>query len=251
MTTEREERHALVIVAHPDDMEIGCGGTVARWVEEGWTVRLVVVTDGGAGGPDDATDVSPEARRRISEQRKAEQREAARILGLASVDFLDYPDGQLEPTLELRRDLVRLIRRYRPQVLVIPSPDRNWSPAYQVGRYHPDHLAVGQAALAAAYPAAGNAWDFPELLREGLAPHHVQEIWVINAPVLNHAVDISTTLERKLAALRAHRSQFGDRLALVERWLRQAAMERGVRHGMHYAEEFHRIRVREPFPFRR
>ncbi|MCS7051808.1 MAG: PIG-L family deacetylase [Thermomicrobium sp.] len=246
-----DERRVLVVVAHPDDMEIGCGGTVARWVDEGWTVALVVVTDGGGGGPDDAEDVSPEARRRISEIRKAEQHEGARILGVQSVAFLDYPDGRLEPTLDLRRDLVRVIRHFRPQILVIPSPDRNWSPGYQVGRYHPDHLAVGQAALAAVYPAAGNAWDFPELLAEGLRPHHVQEIWVINAPVLNHAVDITTTIERKLEALKAHRSQFGERLALLERWIRQAAMERGVRHGMHFAEEFHRIRVREPFPFRR
>jgi len=246
-----DEKRALVIVAHPDDMEIGCGGTVARWVEEGWAVWLVVVTDGGSGGPDDATDVSPEARRRISELRKAEQGEAARILGLRGVEFLDYPDGRVEPTLELRRDLVRVIRRYRPQIVVVPSPERNWVPAYQVGRYHPDHLAVGQAALAAIYPAAGNAWDFPELLAEGLQPHHVQEVWVINAPVLNHAVDISTTIERKLAALQAHRSQFGDRFHLLERWLRQAALERGVRHGLQYAEEFHRIRLREPFPFRR
>ncbi len=247
----QEERRALIIVAHPDDMEIGCGGTVARWVDEGWTVDLVVVTDGGGGGPDDAEDVSPAARRQISELRKAEQREGARILGVRTVEFLDYPDGYVEPTFGLRRDLVRVIRKYRPQILVIPSPDRNWSPAYQVGRYHPDHLAVGQAALAAVYPAAGNAWDFPELLAEGLLPHYVQEIWVINAPVLNHAVDITTTLDRKLAALKAHRSQFGDRFLLLERWLRQAAMERGVRHGMQYAEEFHRIRVREPFPFRR
>lgn len=247
----QDKRRALVIVAHPDDMEIGCGGTVARWVDENWTVDLVVVTDGGSGGPDDTEDVSPEARRRISEIRKAEQREGARILGVQTVEFLDYPDGCVEPTLGLRRDLVRAIRKYRPQILVIPSPDRNWSPAYQVGRYHPDHLAVGQAALAAVYPAAGNAWDFPELLEERLRPHQVQEIYVINAPVLNHAVDIKTTLERKLTALKAHRSQFGDHFALLERWLQQAAIERGVRHGMQYAEEFHRIRVREPFPFRR
>lgn len=246
-----EPMRVLVIMAHPDDMEISCGGTVARWIDQGWHVWLVVVTEGGSGGPDDAQDVSPAARRRISEQRKEEQREAARILGLRGVEFLDYLDGCVEPTLEFRRDLVRVIRRYRPHIVVIPSPDRNWTPAYHVGRYHPDHLAVGQAALAALYPAAGNAWDFPELLEEGLQPHQVQEVWVVNAPIVNHAVDISTTLERKLAALRAHQSQFGERLQLLERWLHQAAFERGVRHGLPFAEEFHRIRLREPFPFRR
>ncbi len=246
-----ESGRALVIVAHPDDMEIGCGGTVARWVEEGWAVWLVVVTDGGSGGPDDAEDVGTEARRRISERRKAEQLAAAQVLGLQGVEFLDYPDGRVEPTLELRRDLVRMIRRYRPDILVIPSPERVWHPAYQVGRHHPDHLAVGQAALAAAYPAAGNAWDFPELLAEGLRPHAPREIWVMGAPVLNHAVDIAVTLDRKIEALRCHESQLGDRFALVERWLRTAAYERGVRHGFAAAEEFHRIRLREPFPFRR
>ncbi|MFO7272575.1 PIG-L deacetylase family protein [Sphaerobacter thermophilus] len=236
-----ERKVAMVFVAHPDDAEFGTAGTVARWAREGWDVYYVIITDGGAGGPDDATDVSPEARRRISETRKAEQRAAGEILGLADVIFLDYPDGQLEPTLELRRDIVRLIRKYRPERVISPSPDRVWEPVYNVRRHHPDHLAAGQAVMAAVYPAPQNPWDFPELLAEGLQPHKVSEIYVIGAPVLNYAVDITETIDLKIAALRAHQSQLGDHFDQIERMVRTWAADRGARHGMAYAEEFHRI----------
>lgn len=236
-----ERQVAMVFVAHPDDAEFGCGGTVAVWARQGWDVYYVIVTDGSAGGPDDATDVGPEARRRISETRKAEQRAAGEILGLADVLFLDYPDGRVEPTLELRRDIVRLIRQYRPSRVVCQSPERVWTPEYHVRRHHPDHLAVGAAVLAAVYPAPQNAWDFPELLAEGLRPHKVSEIYVIGAPVLNHAVDISETIELKIAALAAHRSQLGDNIDQLARMVRAWSADRGARHGMAHAEEFHRI----------
>uniref|UniRef100_A0A831TER8 PIG-L family deacetylase n=2 Tax=Thermorudis TaxID=1649508 RepID=A0A831TER8_9BACT len=241
MLQEPETQRAMVIVAHPDDAEFGCAGTVARWADEGWHVTYVILTDGSGGGPDDAMDVGPAARQAISRQRKAEQRAAADVLGVKEVLFLDYPDGSLQPTLELRRDIVRVVRQYRPARVIIPSPDRVWVPSYVLRRQHPDHLAAGQAALAALYPAAQNPWDFPELLAEGLAPHRVSEIYVIGAPTLNYAVDITSTLDRKIKALRAHRSQLGDRFGEIERMIRTAAAERGVKHGMEYAEEFHRI----------
>ncbi len=234
-------RSALVVVAHPDDAEFGCGGTLAAWAAEGWGITLVICTDGGSGGPDDAVDVSPAARRRITEIRKAEQLAAAQILGLKEVVFLDYPDGMLQPSLELRRDIVRQIRRARASRVVCQSPDRVWTPQYSIPRFHPDHLAAASATLAAVYPAAQNPWDFPELLAEGFPPHRVREIYITGAPVLNFAVDISATIEQKLAALRCHVSQLGVDQTEIAQWVRQWAAERGQEFGLPLAEAFHRV----------
>jgi LmbE family N-acetylglucosaminyl deacetylase len=240
MSDQEQQRVAMVIMAHPDDAEFGCAGTVAAWVQEGWEVFYVVCTDAASGGPDEATDVGPEARRRMTETRKAEQLAAGAILGLRDVIFLDYPDGQLTPTIELRRDLVRLLRRYRPTRMICQSPDRSWHPVMLIGRHHPDHLAAGQAALAAIYPASQNPWDFPELLAEGLPPHKVREIYVMGAPEVNHAVDITATIDLKLAALRAHVSQIGMRADELEQLLRSRSAEIGAPYNMTYAEIFHR-----------
>lgn len=238
--TPATEQVALVVMAHPDDAEFGCAGTVAAWVREGWSVYYVVCTDASGGGSDDATDVTPAARAQITATRKAEQRAAGALLGLCDVLFLDYPDGRMQPTLELRRDLVRLIRRYRPSRVICPSPERTWTPGYSIPRHHPDHLAVGEATLAALYPAAQNPWDFPELLDEGLRPHKVREFYITGAPNSNHAVDISATFDLKLAALRAHTSQLGERIDELEPILRRWASETGESHGFTYAETFHR-----------
>jgi LmbE family N-acetylglucosaminyl deacetylase len=228
-------------VAHPDDAEFGCGATIAAWTREGWEVTLVICTDGGSGGPDDAIDIGPEARRRISTTRKDEQRAAAEVLGIHEIVFLDFPDGQLEPSLALRREIVRHIRRTRAYRFVCQSPDRVWTPSYSIGRFHPDHLAAAAAATAAVYPAAQNSWDFPELLAEGLQPSRVKELWVIGAPHLNRAVDITETFEIKLAALRCHVSQLGtDQTQLAER-LRTWAVERGEAFGLPMAETYHMV----------
>ncbi len=235
-----EQQVALVVVAHPDDAEFGCAGTLAAWAEDGWAVHLVICTDASGGGPDDATDVGPEARRRITETRRREQRAAADILGVRDVIFLDYPDGLLAPTPELRRDIVRLLRRYRPARVVCQSPERTWKPAYMIGRHHPDHLAAGAATIMALYPAAQNPWDFPELLAEGLRPHKVRELYVMGAPEPNHAVDISRTWELKIAALRAHDSQVGARMDELVPRLRGWAEEAGKDFGLPLAEQFHR-----------
>jgi len=189
MSDLEQQRVAMVIMAHPDDAEFGCAGTVAGWAREGWDVYYVVITDASAGGPDEATDVGSAARSAITATRKAEQRAAAAVLGLRDVIFLDKPDGLLEPTIELRRDLVRLMRRYRPTRVVCQSPERSWRPTMAIGRYHPDHLAAGVATLAAIYPACQNPWDFPELLDEGLPPHKVREIYIMGAPEQNYASD--------------------------------------------------------------
>jgi LmbE family N-acetylglucosaminyl deacetylase len=232
---------AMVVVAHEDDFEFGGAGTAALWIKDGWDVYLVVCTDGGAGGPDDATDVSPQARQRTIEVREQEQLAAASILGLKEVIFLDYPDGELQPTIELRRTLVRLLRRYRPARVICQSPDRSWTPSLSLYRYHPDHMAAGQATLAALYPAAQNPWDFPELMGEGLLPHKVSEIYITLSPVVNHVVDITTTIELKLKALRAHSSQLGNHADGLDQLLRSIDAQQGEAHGYAYAEIFHRI----------
>lgn len=240
MSEQELPRIAMVIVAHPDDAEFGCAGSVAAWARAGWEVYFVICTDASGGGADEATDVGPAARKHITDTRKAEQRAAASILGVKEVIFLDQPDGILQPTIELRRDLVRLMRRYRPTRVLCQSPERTWKPAYPIGRHHPDHLAAGQATMAAIYPACQNPWDFPELLDEGLAPHKVRELYVMGAPELNHAVDISATLDVKLAALAAHVSQLGPRMRELEPRLREWAAETGKAYDMAAAEVFHR-----------
>jgi LmbE family N-acetylglucosaminyl deacetylase len=244
VTDQEQQKVAMVIVAHADDAEFAAAGTVALWAQEGWDVYYVLCTDGGSGGPDEATDVSPAARQLIVETRKKEQRAAADILGVKDVIFLDYTDGQLEPTLQLRRDIVRLLRRYRPSRLVFQTPERRWTPALSVGAYHPDHIAAGQATMAAVYPASQNPWDFPELLEEGYQPHKVSELYIMAAPVANYGVDISTTLDRKILALRAHESQLASNIDEIEKWMRAWAKEAGERYGYTYAEEFHRVENR-------
>ena len=231
----------MVIIAHPDDAEFGAAGTVATWVREGWDAYYVVCTDAVGGGPDTATDVGPAARREVAETRKQEQRAAGEILGLKDVIFLDYPDGQLQPTIELRRDLVRALRRYRPTRVICQSPDIIWTPTLIIPRYHSDHLAAGQAALGAIYPMSQNPWDFPELLDEGLLPHKVSEVYIMGAPVINYFVDISSVIEQKMAALLAHESQHLARTAeVVEKMVRSRSAELGIKYGVEYAEEFHR-----------
>src|ERR671933_312257 len=160
---------ALLIAAHPDDPEFGAGGTVARWAREGWRVVYLLCTRGEQGTHDPRADLGAVAR-----LREEEQRAAARVLGVAEVDFLGYPDGLVQPTLDLRRDLTREIRRYRPQRVICPSPLRLLDSS-SLRRNHPDHMAVGEATLAAIYPTASSPHLFPELLAAGFAPWIVPE----------------------------------------------------------------------------
>ncbi len=239
MNEQQNAKVAMVIVAHPDDGEFGCAGTIAGWVREGWQVYYVICSDGSGGGSDETLDVGLEARQRVSTLRKREQHEAGQVLGLQDVFFLDYPDGRLEPTLDLRRDIVRMLRRYKPTRVIIQSPERSWIPALAIGRYHPDHMAAGQASLAAIYPASQNPWDFPELLEEDLLPHRVREIYVMGAPHANHFVDITDTLDIKLKALQAHTSQhqkFEETAQRVRAWCEML----GTQHGVKFAEVFSR-----------
>jgi len=236
----QQNKTAMVIVAHPDDAEFAVAGSVATWVRDGWVVYYVICTDATGGGPDDATDVSPSAKRIISDTRKSEQRAAGEVLGLKDVFFLDYPDGQLQPSIELRRDLVRLLRTYRPSRVFCQSPERTWTPTLTLGRYHSDHLAAGQATLAAIYPMSQNPWDFPELFEGGLLPHKISEVYIAGAPNINHYVDISDVMEQKIAALLCHASQFIGRIEEVEKMVRKRFAEIGTKYGVAFAEEFHR-----------
>ena len=191
----------LVVVAHPDDVDFGAAGTVARWVDAGLDVAYLIVTRGDAGGFDDTP------RDRMPVLREAEQRAAAKAVGVEQVDFLDgYRDGTLTPSLDLRRDITRAIRRYRPDRILTSSPIRRWDRI--AGPGHPDHLAVGEATTCAIYPDARNPFAFPELLREeGLQPWVVREVWYQGGPNPDHAVDVTATYPRKLAALAAHVTQ--------------------------------------------
>ena len=225
---EQPYKRGMVVVAHPDDAEFGCSASVARWVREGIEFVYVLCTDGSKGTSD--RDITPE---QLAEIRRQEQIDAGKILGLKDVVFLDYPDGYLEPTLELRRDISREIRRFRPDILITTSPTRTLTGTGYLG--HPDHFAAGEAALSAVYPAARDHLTFPELLEEGLEPHKVREVLIIGHDVSNKWVDVSSSIDIAVEALLAHESQVsataGERM---KEWKRQAGKE----HGMEYAEGF-------------
>ncbi len=199
----------LVVTAHPDDVDFGAAGSIATWVKAGIEVAYCVATDGDAGGSD-RTISRPD----MAQLRRDEQRGAAAEVGVSNVSFLGYPDGRLTASMDLRRDVSRVVRIFRPDRLVCPSPERNWD---RIGASHPDHLAAGEAAVCAAYPDARNPFAHPELLEEGLEPFAVRELWLMAAPNPNRAVDITDTLDRKVAALRHHESQVGQAVGLEER----------------------------------
>lgn len=237
MIADSERPTVLVVVAHPDDVDFGAAGTVARWRSEGLPVHYCIVTDGDAGGFDRSVGRSAMAR-----MRREEQRAAARALGVEDVVFLGFPDGRLEPTLEVRRAIAAEVRRVRPRRVLCQSPDRNWA---RLPASHPDHLAAGEATVRAVYPDARNPFAHPELLDAGLEPHSVEELWIMAAPGADHAVDVTDFVERKLEALRCHRSQLPDPAGterMVRGWLGAAAEQAGLPSG-HLAEVFRVVPV--------
>ena len=208
--SEHQER-VLVVMAHPDDPEFACGGTIARWVREGKYVGYLIITSGDKG-----TDDPTMTRERLMAIREEEQRAAARVLGVHEVHFLRYPDGELFPTLDLRRDIAYHIRRFRPDIVVCQDPT-----AYYFGDTyinHPDHRAAGEATLAAVFPLARDWLNFPEHLAEGLYPHKVRDVYISTTPNPTTWVDITDFIEIKLEAILQHKSQVKDPDALVERW---------------------------------
>lgn len=223
---DSDVERALVVVAHPDDADFGAAGTIAGWVEAGIEVTYLLCTRGEQGGSD------PSTRDEMPAVREREQRAAADVVGVKDVRFLDgHRDGWLEPTWDLQRDIVRVLRDVRPQRVLLQSPER-WYERLQAS--HPDHLAAGEAAIRAVYPAAENPFAWPELVQEGLAPWRVGEVWIMAHPDMPHAVDITDRFATKVAALRAHASQTGgmDQLEpFLRGWSGAVAQAHGLGEG--------------------
>ncbi len=205
---DNEIERVLVVMAHPDDCDFSCAGTLAGWTTAGIEVTLLCLTRGEQGAQPDA-DIST-----IPALREFEQRAASGELGVKDVRFLDgHPDGSLTPTPDLVQEIVRVMRDVRPQRVIGQSPERNYD---RIFGSHPDHLASGEATMRAAYPAVENPFAFPELLTEGLEPWKVSELWLVSHPTPDHGVDTTDHFDRKVAALKQHESQTGHRADLEE-----------------------------------
>lgn len=222
----------LVVGAHPDDPEFGCGGSVARWVREGRAVTYVVMTRGDKGSHDPEMTAA-----RLMEIREREQRAAAAALGVADVRFLDCRDGEIVPTLAVREQLVRVIREVRPGTVVTHDPTLILPREGFVN--HPDHRATGTAVIDACFPAAELHLAFPDQLAEGLPTHKVTELLFWSTAEATVFVDISETIDQKIEALREHASQIADMEALAER-IRERGRVLGQEHDLPYAEGFRR-----------
>ena len=206
--TEPQPERILIVTAHPDDVDFGMAGSVATWTDAGIEVAYCIVTDGDAGGFDREVP-----RHVMAETRRAEQTAAAKVVGVTELHFLGHPDGRVEPTLDLRRDISRVIRLVRPQRVVAQCPDRNYERIYAS---HPDHLATGEATLCAVYPDARNPFAHPELLDEGLDDGRSPRSGSGGLREPDRFVDTTDVFERKLDALRCHVSQHPDPGALDE-----------------------------------
>jgi LmbE family N-acetylglucosaminyl deacetylase len=224
----------LVILAHPDDPEFFCGATTARWVQAGHHVSYCVITCGDKGTKDKAISSDD-----LCSIRQQEQRSAAEVLGVEQVIFINYPDGYLVPDINLRRDITRVIRTTRPDVLVTCDPQTLFTA--NGGLNHPDHRAAGQATLDAVFPAARDHLNFPELWKgENLEPHIVREIWVCGTLVPDVTVDVTETWEIKIQALLRHTSQIGEPEKFTER-MRNRRTEDSTPENPRYEEKFRRL----------
>lgn len=229
-------KRVLLITAHPDDMEFSAGGTVARWSAEGCEIGLCIVTDGSSGSDD--PEMTPA---KLKQTRHTEQHAANEILGITSLFNLDLPDGMIVPDLALRRQLVRVIRQFKADVVVCQDPT-SW---FHGNRYinHPDHRAVATAAVEALFPAAGNRNYFPELLEEGLEPIKIHEVYISNAQQPDVWVDITDFMDQKVEALRQHKSQMGDwdPSPMVRKWASEDGKKRTP--PVAYAEDFRYMKI--------
>jgi LmbE family N-acetylglucosaminyl deacetylase len=200
----------LVVTAHPDDVDFGSAGTVAAFTKAGLEVTYCIVTNGDAGGSDRSMSRSD-----MAALRQREQRAAAAEVGVTDVRFLGHPDGMVQATIELRKDISRVIRQVKPERVLTQSPERRWDFIFAS---HPDHLAAGEAAVCAVYPDARNPFAHPELLNdEGLEPWTVNELWIMGGPDADTAVETTLTIGQKVTALLCHESQIGDPAGVTER----------------------------------
>lgn len=223
---------AMVIVAHPDDLDYGCAGTIARWVKHGTEVCYLLCTSGDVGIAEPGM-----TREKATEIREAEQTAAAQVVGVSNLVFLREPDGMLENTLALRERLVREIRKFRPEVVIILDPTRLWVSEGYIN--HPDHRAAGMAAVDAIFPAAGQPLIFPEHAAEGLLAHKVRKVYVMTFSGGDTTIDISDTIDLKIEALQQHKSQISDPNVgtMLKEWAAGAAKGKE----MAYAETFNVI----------
>lgn len=224
--SDEEIKRILVVMAHPDDCDFGAGGTIAQWTAKGIHVSYCIITNGDQGGEESGIPLEE-----MPKVRQKEQRDAGRALGVTDIQFLNHRDGWLIPTIELRKEIVREIRRAKPDRMVIQSPERNWD---RIGASHPDHLAAGETAIQAVYPDARNPFAFTDLRAEGFEPWRVREVWVTGSPNPNHFVDITDTFDKKMAALNAHVSQTAHNKELenmVRGWGERNAQSQGLPEG--------------------
>ena len=224
---------ALIVSAHPDDIEFGCAGTVAGWTDAGAEVTYCIVTDGSTGTQDRSLMGAP-----LADIRRAESEAAARIVGVDHIEWLGYRDGYVEYSLELRKDIARVFRKFKPHRFVVMDP----SPTIEDFINHPDHRAVGQASLDATLTAGTTPGHFPELLDEGFEPWRgLRETWIAGPGKKPQLVDISATIDRKIEALLCHKSQVGEDGETVGTWMRAWTAEVGAPEGYAHAETFHVI----------
>ncbi len=238
--TWTEKQNILVILAHPDDPEFFCGATLARWAQAGHEIDYVLLTCGDKGASDPAINPGE-----LCATRRTEQKAAAKVIGARKVYFLDESDGHILPSMELRKSITRIIRQFRPDVLVTCDP-QNLYPSATYGINHPDHRYTGQVVLDAVFPAAGNPHYFRDLLdAEGLAPWTPREVWVSipNALNVNVTLDVTDTWETKIRALKEHVSQIGDPAKLEER-MRARHTEDSTLEAPRYEERFHLIKLK-------
>lgn len=242
-TAEKPKKRVLIVMAHPDDGEFGCGGTVAKWAAEGRDVWYCLVTDGQVGDAGDM-EITSEA---LAAKRRIEAQNAADALGVQHpVIFLHYMDSRLEPTLDVRRDIARVIRTVKPDVVICQDPTTRWSGQGYIN--HPDHRAAGEATLAAIMPVASTRLAFPELAAEGLATHNVKEIYMMGTQTPDRWVDIEGFVDKKIEALRQHVSQLRDwdPKEGITQWAKEdAARARKSGHDFTYAEDFKYIRLED------
>lgn len=218
----------LVVVAHPDDVDFGSGGTIAKWVSQGTSVAYCIVTDGDAGGFDLSVD-----RLEMPAIRRREQTNAARVFGVTDLTFLGYKDGELQVSMGLRKDISRRIRQFKPDRVICQSTERNYERIYAS---HPDHLAAAEAALCAVYPDSRNPFAFPELLLENLDAHSVKDVLMQASPNPNSFTEITGFLDRKISAILEHRSQMPnpeETAEFVRSWATSSASAAGLPDGRH------------------
>ncbi|MGV8027290.1 MAG: PIG-L deacetylase family protein [Anaerolineaceae bacterium] len=232
--TWNDQKKILVILAHPDDPEFFCGGTLAKWACEGHQIKYCLLTHGEKGTNAEFSDT-----KHIKEIREQEQQEAATTIGAQGVMFLNHPDGFLEVNLSLRKELVRVMRKEQPDIVVSCDPS-NYFRGELIS--HPDHRATGLAVIEAIFPAAQNDDFYPELLNEGLNSHHIQELWLSLPIDANIIIDVTAYWDKKIAALLKHKSQIGDPEIFIQRMKNRG---RNILGKKKYFEEFHRLMIRK------